>query len=308
MTLLPNYSIIVPVFNSEQSLNELFLGIRDVFTAMNQTFEVIFVDDGSEDRSWQVLEELKTAFSDRITAIRLAKNFGQHNATFCGFQFANGSQIITIDDDLQVPPAEIVKLIEAREQTKHDLIYGCFRKKEQSALRNAGSATVKKASRMFRGTAGEGSSFRLISRELVEKILSYNTYFVFIDEILHWYTGEITCVEVRHLPRKYKSSNYSIGMLIRMSGNSLIFYSTIPLKIMVYGGSALALVFFLFGAYYGCRKIFFSVPVPGYTSLIVAILFSTGIILLSLGVIGEYISRIYSIQNKKPLFSIKKII
>jgi len=167
---------------------------------------------------------------------------------------------------------------------------------------------VKKASRLFRGTAGEGSSFRLISRELVDKILSYNNYFVFIDEILHWYTEEITFVEVRHLPRKYKSSSYSFGSLIRMTGNSLIFYSAIPLKMMVYGGFTVSLVFFLFGVYYIYRKIFLGVPVPGYTSLIVAVLFSTGIILLSLGVIGEYISRIYSIQNKKPLFSIKKIL
>lgn len=111
-----------------------------------------------------------------------------------------------------------------------------------------------------------------------------------------------------HLPRKYKTSNYSLGKLVKLTGNSLIFYSTIPLKLMVYGGFSIAFVFFIFGMYYLYRKIFLDVPVPGYTSLITAILFSTGIILLSLGIIGEYISRIYSIQNKKPLFSIKKII
>ncbi|MBL6950737.1 MAG: glycosyltransferase family 2 protein [Bacteroidales bacterium] len=225
MTNIPLYSIVVPVFNSEKSLKELFSGIQDVFSTTDQKFEVIFVDDGSEDQSWQVLEELKATFPDWITAIRLTKNFGQHNATFCGFKFAKGSQIITIDDDLQVPPAEIIKLIEVGKKTNHDLVYGYFRKKEHSTLRNTGSKAVKKASRMFRGTAGEGSSFRLVSRDLVDKILSYNTYFVFIDEILQSYTGEITFVEVRHLPRKYKTSNYSFGKLFRMVGKSLIFHS-----------------------------------------------------------------------------------
>lgn len=308
MTDTPKYSIVVPVFNSDQSLQELFQEILEVFTKMGQTFEAIFVDDGSDDRSWQVLEELKTIYPERITAIRLAKNFGQHNATFCGLSHARGSQIITIDDDLQVPPAEIIKLTDAWELTKHDLIYGYFKSKKHSNIRNAGSLTVKKTSRFFHGTRGEGSSFRLISRDLVDKILSYSTYFVFIDEILNWYTDEVSFVEVMHLPRKYKTSNYSLGKLVKLTGNSLIFYSTIPLKLMVYGGFSIAFVFFIFGMYYLYRKIFLDVPVPGYTSLITAILFSTGIILLSLGIIGEYISRIYSIQNKKPLFSIKKII
>jgi len=308
MTNSPKYSVVVPVYNSEESLEELFTGIKSVFEEQGEKFEVIFVEDHGQDGSWDVLKRLKEEYKDLITAIRLSKNFGQHNATLCGFGFAKGDFIITIDDDLQVPPSEIIKLIHAREQTNHDLIYGYFSKKRHSQLRNAGSTTVKKASRLFRGTAGEGSSFRLISRELVDKILSYNNYFVFIDEILHWYTEEITFVEVRHLPRKYKSSSYSFGSLIRMTGNSLIFYSAIPLKMMVYGGFTVSLVFFLFGVYYIYRKIFLGVPVPGYTSLIVAVLFSTGIILLSLGVIGEYISRIYSIQNKKPLFSIKKIL
>jgi undecaprenyl-phosphate 4-deoxy-4-formamido-L-arabinose transferase len=306
MTSYIQYSVIVPVFNSEQSLEELFSGIQQVFADMGATFEVIFVDDCSPDGSWAVLERLKKQFPDTVTAIRLSKNFGQHNATICGMGFAKGEFVITIDDDLQVPPAEIRKLIAAREPDEAELVYGRFERKRHSITRNIGSRGLKTSSKLLHGSKGEGSSFRLISRSLADKILKHQHNFIFLDEILQWYTDDISFTPVVHLPRKYKQSGYTFRKLIYMITNILMYYTLVPLKFLVYGGLIFSLITFAFGMFQIIKKLVFNVPL-GYTSLIVAILFSTSIILFSLGIIGEYLRRIYQSQNMKPPFSISKI-
>jgi polyisoprenyl-phosphate glycosyltransferase len=305
--MTPKYSVIVPVYNSEQSLEELFLGINKVFEGIHESFEAIFVEDHSKDQSWKVICDLKARFPEHITAIQLSKNFGQHNATICGFSFTKGEFIITIDDDLQTPPEEIAKLIGSYEPSGPDLIYGYYKHSKHSAMHHLGSTSLKKSSKLFRKTLDEGSSFRMISADLAKKILDHHQNFIFIDEVMQWYTDEIALVEVRHEPRKYKQSNYSSGSILELVGNILIYYTTIPLKVLVYGGFLVSLFSLIYGLYFIVKKLFFNVPL-GYTSLIVTILFSTSIILFALGVIGEYLSRIYKVQNKKPPYSIRKIL
>ncbi|NQV03447.1 MAG: glycosyltransferase family 2 protein [Bacteroidia bacterium] len=307
MTDTPKYSVIVPVFNSEDSLEELFLGIKMLFEERKDSFEVIFVEDHGQDSSWEVLKKLKAAHAEQVKAIRLSKNFGQHNATLCGFGFARGEFIITIDDDLQTPPAEISRLIQDMDPIPSDLVYGIFGKKSHSRARNLGSASLKKSSKILHGSPGEGSSFRLITRDLVDKILQHNQHFIYLDEVLYWYTDDISFVEVVHLPRKYTQSGYTWGKLVHLLANTMMYYTMLPLKFLVYGGFFFSLITFVYGVFHIVKKWLFDVPL-GYTSLIVAILFSTSIILFSLGVIGEYLRRIYEVQNRKPPFSIQKII
>jgi glycosyltransferase involved in cell wall biosynthesis len=300
------FSFVVPVFNSEATLEELFSRIRHTMETAGRPFEVVFVDDGSGDSSWEVLSRIKEASPGRVTAVRLAKNFGQHNATFCGFSFVRGRWVITLDDDLQHPPEEIPKLIAAREGSDADLVYGIYTKKEHSAVRNLGSKTLKRSSRIF-GRPGEGSSFRLIDKAVVEKMLVHHQNFVFLDEILHWYTDSIAYARVRHDRRKVKKSGYTPRKIWSMMANIMVYYTAVPLKIMVYGGLASSVFFFILSLYFVAKKILLNVPL-GYTSLIVAILFSTSLILLCLGIIGEYLSRIYLVQNKKPPYSVKKVL
>jgi len=308
MSLNPKYSVVVPVYNSEPSLEELFRGIKAVFDDTGDLFEVIFVEDAGRDNSWEVIRKLKQDHPDIVTGIQLSKNFGQHNATLCGFTYVKGDFIITIDDDLQTPPSEIRKLIGANNAGDHDLVYGFYRHKKHSAAHRIGSASIKKSSRIFRDTLDEGSSFRMIKAGLVKKIVDHPQHFIFIDEILQWYTEDILLVEVQHEPRKYRQSNYTSAKILGMVGNIMIFYTTVPLKVLVFGGFGASFVTLLIGLYYMFRKLFLNVPIPGYTSLIVAVLLSTSIILFSLGVIGEYLGRIYAVQNKKPAYSIRKII
>jgi len=303
----PEYSIVVPVFNSEQTLVGLYDRTAAVFTKAGYSFEMIFVDDFSQDKSWEVLVNLKKQYPETVTAIKLAKNFGQHNAVFCGLEHSQGKLIITIDDDLQIPPEEITKLIQVYLEKDADLVYGYFGNKKHSLVRNLGSYFIKKSSRILLHSPGEGSSFRLITAGLVANILKHQQHFMYIDELLLWYTSNIAFTEVKHEKRSVHRSGYSTWKLFKLSANIVIYYTAVPLRIMTYGGFILSVLSFISGVRFIVNKITHDVPL-GYTSLIVAILFSTSIIMLCLGLIGEYLTRIYQVQNKKPPYSIKKIL
>jgi glycosyltransferase involved in cell wall biosynthesis len=302
----PQISIVVPVYNSENSLNELFSRIDATLKTIE--YELILIDDGSKDNSWKILEELKKNNPQKITAVKLARNFGQHNAILCGLNYCKGNAIITMDDDLQHPPEEILKLIEKYNETNADVIYGIYETKHHSAMRNAGSYLVRKSSKTTSNTIGEGSSFRLIKKEIISKIKeNHQQNFLFIDEIIQWYTANIFTVIVIHSPRKHGKSNYSFLKLINLYFDILINYSASPLKLMTYSGLLFSLITFCIGIRFIFRKIAYNVPL-GYTSTIVSILFTASIILLCLGIIGQYIYKLYQFQQQKPPFSIQKVI
>jgi len=302
-----DYSVVVPVHNSEEALEELFFRLCATFNKLGSSFEVIFVEDGSIDNSWGILNKIKQKFPELTKAVKLNKNFGQHNATMCGFTFAVGNQVITIDDDLQNPPEEITKLIATHKENGSDVTYGIYSKKQHTFARNIMSKGVKKSSKIFMKGTGKGSSFRLIDNIIIKKILDHNISFIFIDEVLQWYTSKISFVNVEHKKRKYNKSGYSSMGLFNLGSNLIYYYTNIPLKLMVYGGMIISMLSFVLAIKYFIQKLFYDVP-AGYTSIIVAVLFSTGIIVFSLGIIGGYLSRIQLVQNKKPPFHIEEVI
>jgi glycosyltransferase involved in cell wall biosynthesis len=300
------YSVVIPVFNSQKSLEELYTRIRWTFNRYELNYEVVFVDDGSEDESWEILKKIKGLFPNEVKAFRLAKNVGQHSAVLCGIGHSNGDFILTMDDDLQNPPEEIIKLIEKQIETKSDLVYGIYANKKHNWYRNLGSGILKKGIQFFSKKSGDGSSFRLLSQQLALKILPHSQSFVFIDELISWYAPEVSYVEVNHEERKYGDSGYTQVKLFLMAQNLVVYFTSFPLRLIINVGFFVALISFLIGFYYIAKKLFFNVAVPGYTSIIVTILFSTGIIVFSLGIIGEYLMRIYAAQNKKPSFNIRE--
>ena len=304
----PKYSVIVPVYNSQHSLEELTERLDNTFRSVSETYEVLFVDDRSTDESWHILKEIRKKHPGRVRLIRLARNFGQHNATLCGMRFAKGDFIITIDDDLQSLPDDIPLLIREQETSDCDVVYGITSgRKSHNLIRNSGSLLVKKTSKRLRNTPGEGSSFRLIRKNITDKLAEHTSYFAFIDEMLLWHTDSVRFAEVRHLPRKHDQSGYSAAKLLKLVTNLIIFYTDAPLKILSYGGFFASFISFVMAVIFIIKKLFYNVPL-GYTSLIVAILFSTSIILFSLGIIGEYLSRIYKVQNRKPPYSIQTVL
>jgi glycosyltransferase involved in cell wall biosynthesis len=303
----PDYSVVVPVYNSCESLEELYQRIGQIMNRIEKTFEVIFVDDDSVDSSWSILESIQNANPEKVIAIRLARNFGQHNATICGIAQASGTYIITIDDDLQNPPEEIAKLISTMDNSDADLVYGISHKNQHSLVHNLGSTTLKVSSRHIFRTKGIGSSFRLMKSSIGKYLLDHQINFIYIDELFNWYTNHIEFVLVDHQKRPYQKSTYTSHSLFSLFSNLVIYYTAIPLRVMVYTGFISAFLSFIIGIMFIYKKIAHDVPL-GFTALIVAISFSTSIILLSLGIIGEYLSRIYSVQNRKPPYSIKTLL
>jgi glycosyltransferase involved in cell wall biosynthesis len=299
------YSIIIPAYHAAQSIEKVYDELNKFFSANNYTFEAIIVDDSSSDNTWEVLNKLKAA-NKNVKIIRLAKNFGQHAATLCGIKFAKGKFIITIDDDLEVHPNEIKKLIAEQERTNNDVVYGQYRKLNQPFFRGILTKIYKFSARFEAKNRGKGSSFRLIKGELAIKLAETHTQFVFIDELLLWYTSCISFINVDSNKNYIKKGGYSLRGLFQITGNVVMFSSTKPLKLVTSIGFSLASINFVIGCYYLLRKFLFKIAVHGYTSIIVSVLFSTGLIVLSIGIVAQYISKIMKDVNQKPSYYISE--
>jgi polyisoprenyl-phosphate glycosyltransferase len=300
-------SVVVPVFNSAETIAELVKRITDTLSNV-ASFEIILVNDGSTDDSWQEILNQKKIWGDKLKAVNFTKNFGQHNAILCGFAFCKGEFVVTMDDDLQHPPEELLKLIEKQKQTDADIVYGMYAKKHHSSVRNFGSMFVRKTSDNRSHNKGAGSSFRLIKHDLAKIMVEkHSTHFLFLDAVLAWHTGNVETTAVEHHQRKAGKTGYSFSKLLSIYIDILYYYSTKPLKVITVGGLFFSIVTFLFGLRFIYNKIVNDVPL-GYTSIIVSILFSTSLILLCLGIIGNYLYKLYQLQQNKPPYSIKNTI
>jgi len=300
------YSVIIPVYNSRDTIEELFKQLSEFFNKINSDFEVVFVDDFSTDNSWMILEKIQQK-NKNVTAIKLSKNSGQHHALSCGITHATGDYIITIDDDLQIKPLEIEKLIVCQNDTGADVVYGIYPQKKHSLIRNIGSRFFEVIFKKYAHTISKGSSFKLLKAQIAHKITSHNIKYLYIDEIINWYTQKIVTVEVEHHPRVIGKSGYSFFGLVFLSLNYIINYTVLPLRIMTYLGFLLSIVFFFIGLYFIYKKLFFGAEL-GFTALITAIFFSTGILLFCFGIIGEYIRRLFDVSYNKPTYNIEKVI
>jgi len=296
-------SIVVPVYNSASILPKLNQRLQKCLEGLYEV-EIIYVDDFSKDQSWSVLKDLKKQF-DNLKIVKLGKNFGQHSATLCGFNFAQGECVVTIDDDLQQGPEDISKLIDVLNESNAELVYG-IGNSNHSKFRKAGSDLYKKGAKHIDGKMGEGSSFRALKKSLVDKVKVYNNHFVMLEEILYWHTRNIEFVAVNHYPRMDGKSGYSPLKIFRFIVDISVNYSNWPLKFMTYGGAILSFVFFCLGIYFIAKKVIYGASVPGFTALIVAIFFSTSVLLLCFGIVGKYLNNIYVVLNKKPVFSIEE--
>ena len=299
------YSLVVPVYNNAEGLKDLFEALQDsLFSSSNN--EIIFVDDGSNDDSWNKLKALKSFYSTlNISLIKLSRNFGQHGATLSGFNASKGAWVCTIDDDLEVLPQEFNKLINVQISSKSMVVYGEYRKAESFLMK--GIKGIYRVLSRFQGkNRGRGSSFRILQGDLARTMASNHKFFVFIDEFVLWYTDKISFVEVDKNSNPIKKSRYSFPALFRTSVKSIMYGSQIPLKMMTSVGFILALVNFLYGVLLIYRNLFDKIKIDGYTSIMVAILFSTGIIILTLGIITHYLQTMMKNLNKAPSFHVEE--
>jgi undecaprenyl-phosphate 4-deoxy-4-formamido-L-arabinose transferase len=301
-------SVIIPVYGSESSLRPLAARLLLVLEETGRSHEIIFVEDGGADGSWRILCELQARHPDRITAIQLMRNYGQHNALMCGFHQARGEFIVTMDDDLQNPPEEVPKLVEKLCSGDFDLIYGRYEFKKHSGWRNAGSLLVNTFYRTIFGNPIQVCSFRAIRRPLLATILSYDLNFTFVDGLLAWNTQRIGQVEVEHLPRSTGRSGYDLKKLVLLALNLFTNFSLLPLQIVSGCGFVVSAVGFLLALYYLIQSLLSNIVVPGYASIIIAVLIIGGTQLLALGIIGEYLGRLHLNVNRKPQYQIRKLV
>ena len=296
-----NYSIVIPVYGSENALEKVHQSLVSFFEN-KYTYEIIFVDDFSTDNSWEVLKKIK-ANSANTTIIRLSKNFGQHGATVCGFKHAKADFIITIDDDLEVHPSEIQKLITNQKINNADLVYGCYKKQNQPFFRGIFSGAYKLLAKLEGPQQGKGSSFRLIKSSLTKKLVENHKQFVFIDELCLWYTKKLAFVDVIANPDFILKKRYKVTGLFKMTSTIIMFSSTLPLKMVTYIGVILASINFIIGIFFMIKKFYLKIDVEGYTSLIVSILFSSGIIIFCIGIVAQYISQALKAVNNAPSYN-----
>ena len=299
-----NYSAVIPVYRSENTLRELVARLTRVFESIGADYEIILVEDCGGDGSWEIMKRLRAADS-RIKIIQLMTNFGQHNALMCGFHHAQGELVITMDDDLQNPPEEIPKLIEKIKEW-YDLVYGEYISKRHSPFRNIGSDMVQFVYKKVFSVCDNLTAFRIIRRDVLQNILRYDKNYVFIDGLLAWSTKNIGYVKVIHNERAQGRSGYGFKKLFTLSLNMITNFSVFPLQLATIFGLLFAFIGVIIGVFFLLKKILYGVPVEGFTSLIVAITIFSGIQLVTLGLIGEYLGRVHLNINNKPQFLIRE--
>lgn len=292
-------SIVIPVYRGANTIGELVHALADLNIAGGH--EIVLVNDGSPDNSLDVCRELLHSCRIPLTVINLARNFGEHNAVMAGLRQARGSWVITMDDDLQNPPEEIVRILAFAQSSSRHVIYTYYSKKEHAHWRNLGSRFTNWVAD-FLMDKPKGlylSSFRCVSRLVVDNITRYTGPFPYIDGLILQVTQNIGRIEVAHLPRAYGRSNYTFRRLVRLWLNMFVNFSIMPLRISTLAGLVLSVLGGI-TAVLVIIEAWFSTTPRGWGSLMAAFLLLSGVELIILGVAGEYLGRMYLTVNGKP--------
>jgi len=305
MSEQPSLSVVVPVYNGAASIGELVAALSGLSIAGG--LEIVLVNDGSRDNSLEVCRELVSRATVPITLANLSRNFGEHNAVMAGLSLARGHYIITMDDDLQNPPEEVVRLYEHAHSGDYDVVYTYYAQKEHAAWRNLGSQftnwcadwLIDKPKGLYL------SSFRCISAFARDQVVAYAGPYPYVDGLLMQATQNIGRLEVKHLPRAAGRTNYTLRRLIRLFLSMFLNFSVMPLRMGAIAGfiaSGLGLAGFVFVL---LEAIFVGTP-SGWASLMSGFLLLTGVQLVILGLMGEYLGRLYLTTNRKPQFIVRQ--
>jgi len=301
-------SIIIPVFCSENILDELNEDIVENINKLNIQYEIIYVDDASHDNSWKKILNIVNT-NDNIIGIKLNKNYGQHNAIFCGIKNSSGKYIVTMDDDLQHPSKNIQDLI-SKIKEGFDVVYANPINIKQNLIRNFFSRGIKLSMKYFMGLDKKQKidSFRIFNKDIVKEYFEYKNPNINIDVLLSWSTNNFSSININHRKRKKGKSGYSLKKLYNHTIKMVTGFSTIPLRISSFLGFVFALYGFVVLIYVLTIYFIFGSPVRGFPFLASLISIFSGVQLLTLGIIGEYLSTIHSNSISKPVFKIKEII
>jgi len=296
-------SILIPIYNSEDSLQDLVEALEVHLPGLCTDYEVLLINDGSRDRSWEIIDQLSQRYP-WVHGIKLMRNYGQHNALLCGIRAAHYEIIVTMDDDLQHPPKEIVKLLDKLDEG-YDVVYGLPKKMPHDIIRNLFSLYTKRVLSYVMGikTVRDIGSFRAFRTGLRKAFAAYQSPAVIIDVLLSWGTTSFTAVYVDQEPRHGGTSNYNFNKLFHIAMQILTGFSTAPLRL----ASLIGFSFTIFGLGVLIYVIIISFQegsVPGFSFLASIISLFGGMQLFALGIFGEYLARIFDRSLEHPSYVI----
>jgi glycosyltransferase involved in cell wall biosynthesis len=295
-------SIVIPVYNSENCLEEL---VQRISSAVKK-YELILVNDCSPDGSWEVIKKI-SAKNKNVKGVNLLKNKGQDNALMAGLHHATREYVVIMDDDLQHDPSDIPKLY--KQITKgFDVCYANLSKKKQSLWKNVGSWLNGKVAEIIINKPEKVylSPYKIMTRQLADEIINYNGPYPYVDGLIFRLTNLITQVEIDHHERFAGSSGYNLSRSIRVFLKLATSFSVIPLRISSFLGFIISILAIMLGVFFIVEYFVFGIQVTGWTTLTLLILFFGGMIMISLGMIGEYIGRMYMLLNNSPQFTIRE--
>jgi undecaprenyl-phosphate 4-deoxy-4-formamido-L-arabinose transferase len=302
----PYISVLIPLLNEQESLPELQQRLHNTLDGIGKSYEIIYINDGSTDSTQRILED----FHERFTAVKVIefnRNYGQHMALFAGFQSCHGEIIITIDGDLQNPPEEIPKLVHKMEEG-YEVVATYRRNRQDSLFRKFASNIVNKITSRLVGVKLKdyGCMLRAYSRPVIDHINMCTESSSFIPALANTFARKIVEIEVAHEERKMGQSKYSIFRLLRLNFDLMTSFSLLPIQFIGVLGSIIAFLGLAFSVFLIVRRLFVGPELEGTFTLFGILFFFIGIQIFALGIIGEYIGRIYQEVRRRPRFVIKK--
>lgn len=306
----PYISVVIPVYNEAGNLEKLYERLTAVMDKLGKTYEIIFTNDGSKDSSIKILEDFYKRRPEIIRVIDFKRNFGQHMAVMAGFEQSKGDIVVTLDSDLQNPPEEIPKLIALMEQG-YDYVSGVrlFERKDNWFRRNI-SIIINKIRAHITNIkmTDHGCMLRAYGRNVIDLMVASSESTLFIPALAYSYSSNPTEVKVEHEARFEGKSKYRLYDLIRLNFDLMTGYSLVPLQVFTLSGFIISFFSIIFFIYMVIRRIVIGPEVQGVFTLFAIAFFLMGVILMSLGIMGEYIGRIYKEVRHRPRFAIKRIL
>jgi undecaprenyl-phosphate 4-deoxy-4-formamido-L-arabinose transferase len=303
----PEISVVIPVFNEEDNLRELGERLIRTLTAMGRPYEIIFVDDGSTDGSWQLLTDLNGQYPQNIRALQFHRNFGQHQAIFAGFQASRGQVMVTLDADLQNPPEEIPRLV-AKLDEGYDTVGGWRENRRDSIFRRLPSQLVNHVMSWVTGVKlrDYGCMLRAYRRSVVDSINQCQESSSFIPALANLFAQRVAEIPVGHAERERGKSKYSLIKLLRLNFDLMTGFSNLPIHLVGFMGVSIAFLGLLFGFFLIIRRIFVGPEVEGVFTLFAILFVFVGLNTLGLALIGEYVGRIYREVRGRPRFVVRQ--
>ncbi len=304
----PYISVVIPVYNEQENLEALFTRLTSVMDQTGKPFEILFTNDGSRDRSGAMLREFHMRRPKQVRVIDFNGNFGQHMAIMAAFERARGEVIVTLDADLQNPPEEIPKLLTAVEEG-HDVVGGYRRKRQDTFFRKYASKVINgiRAKITNIRMKDQGCMLRAYRKNIVESIVASGETSTFIPALAYSFAASPAEVEVEHAARQAGESKYRLYDLVRLNFDLMTGFSVVPLQVFTVFGMVVSILATLFVAYLFIRRLVVGPEAEGVFTLFAILYFLVGVGIMGLGIIGEYIGRIYKEVRRRPRFVIREV-